>query len=1795
MADGPSSSTPPSSPPTPSTPATAALDASDPAELAEPREPANPPELLTHCTRPVHEDDPPAEIYKLQGDDNWYINRDGILPSKRLYTRAPYEYYTDPDPLEEGVDAPIDVVFVSSSTGENYITVDKCKCVDISCPLPHCFPNMSATRPRPIRISARAELFAKLPEMVNVEITQIVKSTERVGNLADEVKQLDRIAIPSYRFGDATADVIVLPYPMTTTSSPKLGIVNMSELQVWESSNYWSAATHTLVSAGDVYLAYSTLSSDTVVRNQILTMLSIVNGGQPSSDTFEIVGSTYRKYLELSYPQTGQRATKPKAVPTLQSVTNNRRIQSARAVPTISKQPNASGTRVWGSDDRSAAFELTVSFNEMIEQLEAAKRDRDEANSEKTESTETAETVLDLVERLRWRLLRAKQTNNVVLLDALLLSEPTGLPRMLGRYVVSPKEGSNDPEVREWLAMNEKDRKDFLNAISLEIRNQEVSDNEMDDLSDAPDQPVVSGSSIPISDSASPTISTCKVPMETCAVSSQNASSLDTMPRQAPTGGWVQDNTGIDQSIDINPSRKWDYRYTGNRQMLIQYDRLRENALDNSVTELQYKIVGDGAEVNLTTTRHASLSASDHYLSKISEIKNLVAVMTMFEIKLFEDYKDQKVPKAKSTTWAESLSKWSTSFNPFDSRVFGRQMAKQLKRDYRFMDKFDANKVLRADSDIANIPLVLADMKSNFEALISPRSDPLKGNIVALMSDYTPLFPSSWPLKGATPVKFDKKDIDDLNIIRSTSVESSKRIKTAHYSFPSNYYTPSKDDYTDVFECLSTKLDVDIKLVVTWLRDLPPEDSLAQKAWKNGSSLEIRAITTEESNNFRQDYDKNDGRGIDLYAKMHVAVTVLKDLNGSEGLITANDALLWLANQIDVKRDTLYSPPGLNWLLRATAYVTNKPILLWSTKTLLFDQTLASSFVGTTVSDKFVRLAVYNPENGIDGPKMARIQPMRKLIRRIATVAVTKLPTIELKNAHVTTTQDIGESFDKVDRGSWIAPVVGEVFKLGLRTYVVPKALKFLTEAAQSNVAAAAVGKIMAGGWATAFQSFNVPSRSIAGVFGQGAAVFLGASLGVTGAVTSAVGLATGVVTGSVFAVTVLSTVAFTGAITALDVGGYAMATWAYDSMRYFAGFDRLAENAAAAAQSADWGFVVLGDLIKTAYLGKSDAEVQASVQRMTTSLLFNVSESLAEASKVAIVTKFNADINRRKVEQESRILLRGEPIISCVARMRVALKASQSVDNAVSKMGVQLQDVHNITRSITDVSLNFDVGNRIYMDELWEYSPQKFGANVNDTVISLPLAPFSGFFVSSIPPKVIRMETEDALQNRGFYNLGETVGVDSDDFLDGKLAVRELSDAVHRSRIGSYYEALRSVHNALAERILKQVVTIIKTVYNVKVKFALEPNDMLWQQIRCGPAALLMLRHAPVNAHAVPTSTIRKALMLFAMRLAKLDEMPPMTSGVLTSQIKSIARMQVLSSRGPRFLLNSNIQLSEKMTKSEYLYLLDAKQSELPIPTIVMEDPKTQRATFASRRLNRRLITDQLNLLGEYKLGSIDELIDNLASLDDGALFYHSFGSPLRLTPTRGSIGDRVISIPHLLWYLQNDTDIPLSSNMNAVVKNNTTTSGMARHPYVLSVQRSTSNVAEIISIFVRILNPDVITAPPPETSLIINEKRSSLADLTGINDMMNAWDVIVQELFNVDRILTAIALIRSSGESSATLEFDHSRAQLWVAIASQMAEADGFSVRAFSRKSETVNLWITSLLKAPPRMRLIEVLASL
>ena len=1802
--------------------------------------------LLTHCTRPVHEDDPPAEIYRFEDDTNWRINRDGVLPSKRLYSRAPFEYYTDPDPLEEDVAGPIDVVFVSTASRDNYITVDKRRCTDEKCPLPHCFPDDRANRPRPIRVSARAERFARLPENVHIQVTQRIISTERAGNLSDETKELDSIPVKPYRFGDAVVDVNMLPYPMTTTGTARLGIVNTREIDVWSATNYWSAAANVLVSTGNMVAANSALSGESETRNQILAWASFLNGIVPDSSVIDGVGEAFRGVANMLSPTKYEVPKKPRAVPNLSSVLNNQRIRTSRAEPTFTKPPKPTGTRVWGTNNKSAAFRLTVSFNEMITQLAAAKEDR-RLDAIKAKLTESDETAADLVARLRLRLLALKQTDNVVLLDALLLSRPAPCPRMIGRFVVY------QGNVQEWARLTPAQRQDFIAKVSWGVRTDNggyfrdtTTPPEAPDADPAAPDPTAPGPAAPgpaapgparpdlfARSGANVNAMNMRPESPTDATSVKQGmeedleegrpTHLPSMPKLAPTDGWVERT--LYSLPNQEPEKVWEYQYKGDDALFIDYSHLYSNKLENSYTELVYKVVGEGAQVELTTTTHASMSAADHYLSTVAEVRTLITVISIFEDLLFEDFDTKPVPNAQSNSWTTSLARWAEVTLPITKRYFGARQTRRILADtsLKTPKAYEANEVLPTGSDLANIALVLSDIKSNFEAIIKPRSDPLKESISVIMADYKMLFPSAWPLKtprfGRAPPAATDEELEELRVIEETSSEVSEKIKKAYYSLPANHYIPNLDEYQDLFECLTDALKIDLTALALWLREMPSGNSAARRAWQDDKGdliFEPRTISIEDRTRFR---DELANVGVDSFAKMHVAVSILKDLQkGDAGLPTfnrepvdVNGALSLLAQWIEEKDPRLFFPRALNWFLRAAAYYTDQSILLYTANadSKIVEQGIP--FTAKTVTVTFVRVSIYLDASLLT-LRMALLLPKRKLMRRIACIAKPKLPVIKIKDAFITATQDIGQT-DKIWDGTRIAPAVGWLMRIGLTKLLVPIALQWFVETAQAAVREAAGTELSSFAWLSPVNSFPQ---------GVGAALSLATKFVGKQAAKRVVAIAKETygtqlrnqlgAAGSRYVLRSLGYTVSGGWGIAISIGSAVVLPLVTDWLSNYT--NGPVKDLFKPKPRKDWGGTVFAELVNVAYLNKSDEEVKLAVQRSTSGLLFHFTESVAVSSQVAVQTWFVADKLRSEAAAESKKVIRGEPISSCVARMREALAASRHVDTTISNLEVFIDDNSKLTNSLLDVSLNLDASLRFYMDELWEDANYNTRAAEKvdpkgqlpslDVFISSPDAPYTGFFISSIPPKVVRVELEDAVDRRGFYNLGKVVGVDVETDLDSKLAVRELSDAVYTSRLGSYYEAIRSAYEAWISRILNRVVRLIKDIYTSNITFAIAETDLFWQQTQCGAATFLMLRHAPVNADSLPSRQLSELMVSYANRLASLKAMPPITSGILASQMESVARMQGLSSRGPRLMVASSTVLTNQFRQSQYQLFgnLNAARATLPAPTVHEEDVSTQRAIFAARRINRMVIEAEITRLSDSQNASVTEMTNNLARPDQDALFYHPFGSPLRLTPARGSLGDRVVSTRSLLKDLQErdaaykDPSKTIDSSVNAWVMDNSKMSGLSQHPYVLAVVRSTVDALDNLHVHARLLDPNVAkVAPSPE------ELTNRVLDTD--DDSISTWNNTLEELFNVDRILAAAALIRSNGVLSAGINLKHDRLPLWVAIASQLAAADGFVIQLYIRaqmdeqgsRSTNPQEWYTRLADAPQHMRLVEVLTSL
>jgi len=94
----------------------------------------------------------------------------------------------------------------------------------------------SKTLVRPMAITVRLEEEALAPESVHVVIQQVVYSSERSSQSAydeNEVRTLQRIALPVHSSRDTVAPSLVLPYPMASPPQSALGIVSYREVEKW--------------------------------------------------------------------------------------------------------------------------------------------------------------------------------------------------------------------------------------------------------------------------------------------------------------------------------------------------------------------------------------------------------------------------------------------------------------------------------------------------------------------------------------------------------------------------------------------------------------------------------------------------------------------------------------------------------------------------------------------------------------------------------------------------------------------------------------------------------------------------------------------------------------------------------------------------------------------------------------------------------------------------------------------------------------------------------------------------------------------------------------------------------------------------------------------------------------------------------------------------------------------------------------------------------------------------------------------------------------------------------------------------------------------------------------------------------------------------------------------------------------------------------------------------------------------------------------------------------------------------
>lgn len=89
---------------------------------------------------------------------------------------------------------------------------------------------------RPVAIAVRLEEESLAPESVHVVLQQIVYSSERSSQSRqdeNEVRALERIALPVHTSRDTIAPSVVLPYPMVAPPQSALSIVSYREVEKW--------------------------------------------------------------------------------------------------------------------------------------------------------------------------------------------------------------------------------------------------------------------------------------------------------------------------------------------------------------------------------------------------------------------------------------------------------------------------------------------------------------------------------------------------------------------------------------------------------------------------------------------------------------------------------------------------------------------------------------------------------------------------------------------------------------------------------------------------------------------------------------------------------------------------------------------------------------------------------------------------------------------------------------------------------------------------------------------------------------------------------------------------------------------------------------------------------------------------------------------------------------------------------------------------------------------------------------------------------------------------------------------------------------------------------------------------------------------------------------------------------------------------------------------------------------------------------------------------------------------------
>jgi hypothetical protein len=551
---------------------------------------------------------------------------------------------------------------------------------------------------------------------------------------------------------------------------------------------------------------------------------------------------------------------------------------------------------------------------------------------------------------------------------------------------------------------------------------------------------------------------------------------------------------------------------------------------------------------------------------------------------------------------------------------------------------------------------------------------------------------------------------------------------------------------------------------------------------------------------------------------------------------------------------------------------------------------------------------------------------------------------------------------------------------------------------------------------------------------------------------------------------------------------------------------------------------------------------------------------------------------------REATLKLRGQPIKEAVAQLLYALRKAHA-------------------------SVKAKPAARLYFED-WYYVPRSFKIKRNPIAMT-PSANIGAFL--SIPPVAVRRQRDDAILQRGYIPPDALLGMSVDTFYGGALAMRELADSVWRYRLTTWSSSVQYAQELMMKRLITRVVTILRELANSHITYAVPTNDPFWQQVYAGNAARLILRHVPAAVHDTPTKPIKDAIDSFSSRLTKMEVLPPSTRlDLSSSEIQSLARMEPLSSRGPRLLLSANRNLlndlaqlggttmedirasrpvSPRITTTVTATSLQVKPQLLAVPTPRFENTSWQRSVWAVRRVDGVRAAVDAVARGASSIIP-DHLVDKMLEMGSGeAFFLQPFGSPMNLTPARGSIGDRNLETSRIIQRLQVDVTPPSGTKLfttsgffwsGTIIANDDSPRARMHDPYMLRVQMMVSGF---------LINATFLEVPI-QPDLQLDDRNTSVDDRD---------DTLQQELWQVDRLLAAFCLARAMDQPRVLVTGStNPRWVLWVALATELASIDGFVVTVYlSQPQPGANplpdktVWLNKLQQSPKVFPLIEVLA--